>query len=257
MCALAVPAAAWGHAEWRPAEVPAGATAPLVLFVPPEKPGVENVRIDLEMLPGFRAASCQAPAGWTCEASAGAVSFVRRVGLAPESRFGVEMAVPREPGLRVFAVTQTYDDGTGVRWSGPPGDEFEGALLRVTDGAAPAAERSPSSSAAAPPSPARGPALAEETASPARPSPTSSAATGPAAPVASPVVSSGPEAPVAEVADAPVVPRSPGRFVVQEPRDPNRLRDGLAVLAAGGLLVASVLGHAAAAARRAGGRRAG
>lgn len=261
---LLTPALALGHAEWQPAEVAAGSTSALVLFVPPEKDGVENVRIDLELVQGFRADACDPPPGWTCDSTATVVSFVRRVGLASESRFGVELTAPRQPGPRVFPVTQTYDDGTGVRWSGPPGDEFEGAILRVTgSSAAPDRTAAPSgpSPSSAPrasrnPGSSSGPALVAAPAVPAQPS--SAGTPAPDASSGAPVPAPGLDAPDGQVAPAPAIPRAPGRFLVQETTSAGgSIRDDLAVLAAGGLLLAAALGQAAAAVRRAGGRRAG
>ena len=104
----------------------------------------------------------------------GGVRFVRRVDLAPESRFGVELSITKGFGVYVFAVDQTYDDGTGVRWSAPPGDEFEGAILQVTGRApeaGPTAAQEPTTAPAAPIGPAS---------SPGGPRPSPSRATTPA-----------------------------------------------------------------------------
>lgn len=253
---LAAPTAAWGHAEWRPAEVVGGTTRGMTLFVPPEKPGVENVRIDLEVRPGFSVPSCDPPPGWSCAAPDGAtvVSFEQQVRIASESRFDLELTIPETPGEVVFAVTQTYDDGTGVRWAGPRGDEFEGAILRVTTtspGPSPTAPRSPT--------PGAGPSLAPPPDSPSpsvMPSPQPSSAASPSA-SASPLPSATTPAAETEPPAAVVLPRTPGRFVVPaaQPSD-DGLGDRVAALVAGGLLLAAMLGHLALATRRVGSGRA-
>jgi hypothetical protein len=265
---LVASAAVWGHAEWQPAQVLPG-TRPLMLVVPPEKADVDNERIDLELLPDFTFVACDAPTGWSCETSgsgrAQVVSFLRQVALASESRFGVQLDVPDAAGDHVFAVTQTYDDGTGVHWAGPPGDEFEGAVLRVLGERAPSPP--PASSSAPPAGPARtgaggGPSLtatppaAGVPGSPApQPAETPAAQSSPSA--AAP--SGTPTPPPQTAAAAPFPPRSPGRFVLPTGggTPDGGLGQRLVVLLAGMLLLASVLGHAAVAARHAGRGRAG
>ena len=245
---LLTASAAWGHADWQPDQVQGGTQQALTLFVPPEKEGAENARIDVTVLAGWDAPACDAPPGWTCERTLeGArevVSFVRRVRLAPENRFEVSLQVPDRPGEHVFAVTQTYDDGTGVQWSGPPGDEFEGAVLTVLDptGARPTA---PGSS----PSPAAGPRLTARPRAMSTTVPTAPRG-GTAQPAASPSASAGKAVRTSATtgaptpAAAPVLPRRAGRFSVEDVQaaESSTTQSRVAVLTAAALLLTAALG---------------
>jgi len=240
---------AWGHADWQPDQVAGGTEQELTLFVPPEKEGAENARIDLAVLPGWDAPACDPPPGWTCETSVDrsreVVSFVRRVRLAPENRFELSLRVPDRAGEYVFAVTQTYDDGTGVQWSGPPGDEFEGAVLTVVRPTATSpAKQAPSSSprgerprmtmAPAPPQTTRPAApTAGDRAQPSALVAASAAATASAMTEVSPLP-----------AAAPVLPRRPGRFAVEDVQaaQPSATHERLAVVSAAALLLTTTLG---------------
>ena len=248
---------AWGHADWQPDEVRVGTEQELTLFVPPEKEGAENARIDLTVLPGWDAPACDPPPGWTCETSVDGsrevVSFVRRVRLAPENRFELSLRVPDRAGEYVFAVTQTYDDGTGVQWSGPPGDEFEGAVLTVVGptGASPAEQAPPPPPRGAPPrmTMARAP---PQTTRPAAPT------AGPGGQASAPVSASaaGTASATAEApppAAAPLLPRRPGRFAVEDVQaaQSSVTHERLAVVSAAALLLAAALGLLAVRVRKA------
>ena len=245
---------AWGHADWQPDEVRGGTEQALTLFVPPEKEGAENARIDVTVRAGWDAPACDAPPGWTCERSVEdareVVSFVRRVRLAPENRFEVSLQVPDRPGEHVFAVTQTYDDGTGVQWSGPPGDEFEGAVLTVVRQTAtrPTTQQSSPQPAAGPrltvapaPQETAGPTEAQEASPrPAASSPGTEALTASASASASASATAGAPAPAA----APVLPRRAGRFSVADVQaaEPAERHARVAVLAAAALLLTAAFG---------------
>lgn len=134
------PAATWAHPIFRDTPfVPRDRDARLVLHVPRERgPDVHNTRIAVAVPQGFTLAGCERTAEFTCTTSGGSgdasavVVWSRQSGSSPDADFAFTVHTPAKAGRYGFKVNQSYDDGTTVRWDGPPGSDFPAAVLQVS-----------------------------------------------------------------------------------------------------------------------------
>jgi uncharacterized protein YcnI len=143
-----------------------GSTSVLTFRVPGESEKGALTTVFTVMLPNVASASTEVMPGWTAkldrDTAAGTVRSVTwtaapSVGISSDqfALFNVSVTLPNQPSVTLPA-TQTYSDGTVVRWDQPPlanGDEpeFPAPVLNLTGatGAAPDQHQPPP--AAAPP----------------------------------------------------------------------------------------------------------
>jgi uncharacterized protein YcnI len=173
---LAVPAAAQAHVTLQPTSAPAGAFTRLDVRVPNERDDASTNKIDLQMPPGFAAASYEPVEGWSVkvtksqletpiqtpdgEITEGVTQITwtaddADAAIAPGAfrDFGLSVQIPGKAGDKLeFKALQTYDSGEVVRWIGAEDSDNPAAIVTVIDAdaetTAPAA--TPTAAAAAP-----------------------------------------------------------------------------------------------------------
>ncbi len=126
---LALPAAAFAHAELSPAVSLSGRLQLYSLAVPTEKSGLTTDKVVLTVPSGFGIDSfVPAPTGWhrtVRQTGSGDSAVVTQVtwsgGTTPtgEDSLFQFLAQPSSAKDYTFAVQQTYSDGSIVNWSGP------------------------------------------------------------------------------------------------------------------------------------------
>ncbi|MBJ7341418.1 YcnI family protein [Mycolicibacterium sp.] len=129
---------AWAHVHVDAEGAAPGSTSVLTFQVPGEsEKGALTTQFSVA-LPNVASARTEVMPGWTAkldrDAAAGTVRSVTwtaapSVGIAPDqfALFNVSVTLPNQPSITLPA-TQTYSDGTVVRWDQPPlanGDEPE------------------------------------------------------------------------------------------------------------------------------------
>lgn len=133
---LGAPAAAFAHAVVFPKRAEPGAYERYLLRVPNERPGPTG-RVEIRFPAGLRVVSFGDVPGWTLEVkkdASGAVTGAAWTGTLPPERF-VELpfvAVNPAAGTRlVWVVTQTYQNGERVDWSGPEGSKTPASVTEI------------------------------------------------------------------------------------------------------------------------------
>ncbi|MEA2210676.1 MAG: hypothetical protein QOF83_624 [Solirubrobacteraceae bacterium] len=127
--ALAIPAAALGHARVSPAVSLAGKLQLYSLVVPTEKAGLTTSKVVVTVPSGFGIDSfVPPPPGWTQkvqQTGSGDNTVIQKVtwtgGRTPtgEDSLFQFLAQPASSTMYTFQVQQTYSDGSIVNWSGP------------------------------------------------------------------------------------------------------------------------------------------
>ena len=121
---------AWAHVHVDSDDAAPGSTSVLTFRVPGEsEKGALTTQFSVA-LPNVTSARTEVMPGWTArldrDAAAGTVRSVTwtaapSVGIAPDqfALFAVSVTLPKQPSV-TFPATQTYSDGTVVRWDQPP-----------------------------------------------------------------------------------------------------------------------------------------
>jgi uncharacterized protein YcnI len=142
LCAmLALSAPVWAHVTVSPEEVSAGDYETLTVSVPTEKE-VPTTEIRVEVPEGFLLSGVQPVPGWehACEEDGGIVTAVTFSGgeIRPREfqQFLVQAQVPEKPGEYPWKATQTYEDGSVVKWTGAPDSEEPASVVEVVSGGA-------------------------------------------------------------------------------------------------------------------------
>jgi uncharacterized protein YcnI len=139
---LALPAAAFAHAEMSPKVSLSGQLQLYSLAVPTEKSGAATTRIDLTLPNGFAIDSFVASPGWhrtVQQSGSGDTAVVEKVtwtgGHVPtgEDSLFQFLAQPAKAGTYTFTVRQTYSDGSVVDWSGPESADAPAPRIDVVD----------------------------------------------------------------------------------------------------------------------------
>lgn len=139
---LALPAAAFAHAEMSPKVSLSGQLQLYSLAVPTEKSGAATTRIDLTLPNGFAIDSFVASPGWhrtVQQSGSGDSAVVEKVtwtgGHVPtgEDSLFQFLAQPAKAGTYTFTVRQTYSDGSVVDWSGPESADAPAPRIDVVD----------------------------------------------------------------------------------------------------------------------------
>ena len=142
LCALAAalllgaPATAFAHAAVFPRRAEPGAYERYVLRVPNERP-IPTGRVEIRFPAGLRVVSFGDVPGWTVEVkkdASGAVTGAVWTGTLPAERF-VELpfvAVNPKAGTRlVWPVSQTYQGGERIEWSGPADSKTPASVTEI------------------------------------------------------------------------------------------------------------------------------
>lgn len=141
LCALLWVAGAAGlaeaHVSVSPAEAPVGITQRYGLLVPGEKP-IPMTRVEVQFPAELRVAEVESTPGWRAvtqsDLAGHMVGVVWDGGLIPYERsveFGVLARNPERPTDLAWKFIQTYQDGSEVHWTGPPGTAFPATITRV------------------------------------------------------------------------------------------------------------------------------
>jgi uncharacterized protein YcnI len=140
---LAVSAPAWAHVVVNPEEVTAGDYETLTVSVPTEKE-VPTTEIRVEVPDGFTVSGVQPVPGWDYEFEEddGLITSITwsggEIGAQEFQQFLVQAQAPEEPGEYSWRAIQTYEDGSVVKWTGPPDTEEPASVVEVvsssTDG---------------------------------------------------------------------------------------------------------------------------
>jgi uncharacterized protein YcnI len=154
---LAIAATAQAHVTLQPSQVPAGSEdTRLAVRVPNERDNASTVKVDLQLPPGFAAASFEPVPGWTAKVIKSRLAKpiqtddgeitegVSRITWTGDGRqgsippgafqdFGLSVLVPGKAGDKLtFKALQTYSDGEVVRWIGPEDSDNPAPIVRVT-----------------------------------------------------------------------------------------------------------------------------
>ncbi len=154
LCAmLALSAPVWAHVTVSPEEVAVGDYETLTVSVPTEKE-VPTTEIRVEVPEGFLLSGVQPVPGWehAFEEDGGIVTAVTFSGgeIRPREfqQFLVQAQAPEEPGEYPWKAIQTYENGSVVKWTGPPDSEEPASVVEVVSGGAEDPEPSPEPSGA-------------------------------------------------------------------------------------------------------------
>jgi uncharacterized protein YcnI len=154
--ALAVPATAEAHVTLQPNTAVAGAFTRLNVRVPTERDDASTVKVDLQLPPGFAAASYEPVPGWSVKVTKTKLAKpimtddgeitegVSRITWTGDGRegsippgafrdFGLSVQVPGKAGdTLTFKALQTYSDGQVVRWIGAKDSDNPAPTVAVT-----------------------------------------------------------------------------------------------------------------------------
>jgi uncharacterized protein YcnI len=122
--ALAIPAAASAHVVVSPGKAAPGSFVTFTMSVPNEKE-IPTTRVRLAIPKGVTVYSVEAVPGWEWQVTRakGRITRLTVTGSLPAGyfqRFAFVGAVPEKPAVLVWRAFQTYEDGSVVRWVGPP-----------------------------------------------------------------------------------------------------------------------------------------
>jgi uncharacterized protein YcnI len=150
-CAAALPAAAQAHVTVQPRTAPAGAYTVLDVRVPNERDGKATTKIEMQLPPGFVAASFQPVPDWDVRVIRDRLSRPIQTENGPISEqvseivwsggqippgafqdFPISVQIPGRAGdTLTFKALQTYAGGEVVRWIGAPDSETPAAQVAV------------------------------------------------------------------------------------------------------------------------------
>ena len=169
---LLAPAAAQAHVTLQPDTAPAGGFTRLDVRVPNERDDAGTTKVDVQLPPGFIAASYEPVPGWKVRLTRSKadepidtgeglksdtqVSRITWTGdgkagvIAPGEfqDFGLSLKMPKgEAGDKLtFKALQTYDDGQVVRWIGPEDADEPAPVVTLEDGSAGGGHGAPAAS---------------------------------------------------------------------------------------------------------------
>ena len=173
--ALLAPAAAQAHVTLQPDTAPAGGFTRLDVRVPNERDDAGTTKVDVQLPPGFVAASYEPVPGWDVKVtrSKAAEPIDAGEGLKTDEQvsritwtgdgkqgviepgefqdFGLSLKMPdgKAGDELTFKALQTYDDGQVVRWIGPEDAEEPAPIVTLTAGSAGGGHGAPASAAGA------------------------------------------------------------------------------------------------------------
>jgi uncharacterized protein YcnI len=136
---LAVSAPAWAHVVVSPEKVTAGDYETLTVSVPTEKE-IPTTKIRVEVPEGFLLSGVQPVPGWehAFEEDGGVVTAVTfssgEIRPREFQQFLLQAQAPEEPGEYPWKAFQTYEDGSVVKWTGPPDSEEPASVIEVVSG---------------------------------------------------------------------------------------------------------------------------
>jgi uncharacterized protein YcnI len=136
---LAVSAPAWAHVVVSPEKVTAGDYETLTISVPTEKE-IPTTKIRVEVPEGFLLSGVQPVPGWehAFEEDGGVVTAVTfssgEIRPREFQQFLLQAQAPEEPGEYPWKAFQTYEDGSVVKWTGPPDSEEPASVIEVVSG---------------------------------------------------------------------------------------------------------------------------
>ena len=159
---LLAPAAAQAHVTVQPDTAPAGGFTRLDVRVPNERDDAGTTKVDVQLPPGFIAASYEPVPGWKVKVTRSKadepidtgeglksdtqVSRITWTGDGKEGvvapgefqDFGLSLKMPEgKAGDKLtFKALQTYDDGQVVRWIGPEDADEPAPVVTLEDGSA-------------------------------------------------------------------------------------------------------------------------
>jgi uncharacterized protein YcnI len=180
------PAAAQAHVTVQPSTAPAGGFTRLDVRVPNERDDAGTTKVDVQLPPGFIAASYEPVPGWTVKvirakaetpidtgeglASDTQVSRITWTGDGEQGvigpgrfqDFGLSLKMPEgEAGQKLtFKALQTYDDGRVVRWIGPEDADEPAPVVTLEAGSAGGGHGAPAASTGGGAQPPAAPAAA-------------------------------------------------------------------------------------------------
>jgi periplasmic copper chaperone A len=174
---LLAPAAAQAHVTLQPDTAPAGGFTRLDVRVPNERDDAGTTKVDVQLPPGFIAASYEPVPGWKVKVTRSKAdepidtgeglksdTQVSRITWTGDGKqgivepgefqdFGLSLRMPDgEPGSALtFKALQTYRGGEVVRWIGAPDSDTPAPIVSVVNAAATATAATPAAPPAAPP----------------------------------------------------------------------------------------------------------
>jgi uncharacterized protein YcnI len=170
---LLAPAAAQAHVTLQPDTAPAGGFTRLDVRVPNERDDAGTTKVDVQLPPGFIAASYEPVPGWKVEVTRAKAekpidtgeglqsdTQVSRITWTGDGKqgivkagefqdFGLSLKMPEgEAGDKLtFKALQTYDDGQVVRWIGPEEADEPAPIVTLEAGSAGGGHGAPAASA--------------------------------------------------------------------------------------------------------------
>ena len=170
---LLAPAAAQAHVTIQPATAPAGGFTRLDVRVPNERDDAGTTKVDVQLPPGFIAASYEPVPGWKVKVTRSTAEKPIDTGEGLESDtqvsritwtgdgeqgivrpgefqdFGLSLKMPEgDAGDKLtFKALQTYDDGQVVRWIGPEDADEPAPIVTLEAGSAGGGHGAPAASA--------------------------------------------------------------------------------------------------------------
>jgi uncharacterized protein YcnI len=122
-----------------PEKVTAGDYETLTVSVPTEKE-IPTTKIRVEVPEGFLLSGVQPVPGWehAFEEDGGVVTAVTfssgEIRPREFQQFLLQAQAPEEPGEYPWKAFQTYEDGSVVKWAGPPDSEEPASVIEVVSG---------------------------------------------------------------------------------------------------------------------------
>ncbi len=170
---LLAPAAAQAHVTLQPDTAPAGGFTRLDVRVPNERDDAGTVKVDVQLPPGFIAASYEPVPGWKVKVTRSKAekpidtgeglksdTQVSRITWTGDGEqgiveagefqdFGLSLKMPEgKAGDKLtFKALQTYDDGQVVRWIGPEDADEPAPVVTLEAGSAGGGHGAPAASA--------------------------------------------------------------------------------------------------------------
>ena len=170
---LLAPAAAQAHVTLQPDTAPAGGFTRLDVRVPNERDDAGTVKVDVQLPPGFIAASYEPVPGWKVEVTRSKAeqpidtgeglksdTQVSRITWTGDGEqgiveagefqdFGLSLKMPegKAGDTLTFKALQTYDDGQVVRWIGPEDADEPAPIVTLEAGSAGGGHGAPAASA--------------------------------------------------------------------------------------------------------------
>jgi uncharacterized protein YcnI len=133
--------AAHAHIQVLPAVVAPLDAVKFTIIVPGES-NARTTRVELQLPPDLLPFAWEEVPGWKRRivpgndpASVGNVIWTGRLATDGFVEFSFLAGTPQSPGEMSWKAIQTYDDGTVVRWVGPPGSEEPAAVTLVEEDA--------------------------------------------------------------------------------------------------------------------------